>query len=446
MCAGFLSKWAEEVSDAEQTIRQYAHHQWVPLGQVLAGRRLRRAWSGGVLGMHFDIRTLLVAVALATAFCAGARVMLWRMHTDVPGPGHWSLASALGALALVLIAAHGAIPGPLSLPLAQVLIAAGFLVTWDGFRRFVGSRALSSWAWAGAGFVAAVPLLAADVAHSTAVRAAANAVVVAVISALIARELVDAARRGRPAVRATGWLYAANAVFFVIRTFSALQGEVHVGAAEPNALTALPLFWWLCITVAVTLGMALMIGERLLADLDQQASCDPLTGALNRRAFSVMAEKEAARARRHGRPLALLMMDLDHFKRINDHLGHAGGDDILRRFVAAVKRALRTEDVFCRFGGEEFIALLPGTPTGRALAAAERLRTLFAEAGSEFAARVDFPVTVSIGIAALRGDEDIEALIRRADVALYRATENGRNRCELAESDGATTVGDAIPA
>jgi len=129
----------------------------------------------------------------------------------------------------------------------------------------------------------------------------------------------------------------------------------------------------------------------------------------------------------------VVMMDLDHFKRINDRLGHATGDIVLRLFVSVAQRVLRTEDVFCRWGGEEFVTLLPATALPQALLVAERLRQSFAEEAADLAPEAaEIGFTVSLGLAQLQGDEEIEELLRRADHALYRAKDLGRNRCEAA--------------
>jgi len=184
----------------------------------------------------------------------------------------------------------------------------------------------------------------------------------------------------------------------------------------------------------VTLGMVLMTAERLQTDLDNQANRDPLTGALNRRAFSLLAKKEIARSRRYEKSLSILMMDLDKFKQINDCLGHDAGDVLLCRFVAIANKILREEDVFCRYGGEEFVALLPNASDKLALAVAERLRTTFEAESKEMEIPDDSRhITVSIGIAELEYNEEIESLLHRADVAPYRAKNRGRNCCELAD-------------
>jgi diguanylate cyclase (GGDEF)-like protein len=237
-------------------------------------------------------------------------------------------------------------------------------------------------------------------------------------------------------LRATAWLYVINAVFFLVRGIFAVKDHGPLNDLWDTGLTAITLLFWLSMSVALTLCMILMTGERLQEDLDEQASRDPLTGAFNRRAFAQMAKKEVALAKRLGLPLSVLMMDLDHFKQINDRLGHPGGDAILCRFVAVASRELRGEDLFSRFGGEEFIALLPGSTAIQAIAAAERLRTAFSvEAADALPSgqKLPFPVTVSTGVAQLRDGEDLESAIWRADAALYRAKGLGRNRSELAD-------------
>lgn len=383
--------------------------------------------------MQLDIHTLLVAVALATAFSAAARILLWRMHPTVPGPAHWALAGMLAPVALVLIITHKTLPGQLFLSLAQILIALAFVMVWDGFRRFLGHRPLSRPTLLLLAVATLVPVLIAHGTQSLTLRSVSNALLMAMVSALIARELLSGVTTGRYAMRATGWVYAVNAVFFLIRAIVAAQVIAPVGQLNPDGLAAVPMLWWLCMTVATTLGMVLMTGERLQSSLDWQASRDPLTSALNRRAFSLIAAKEIGRARRHGQPLSVLMMDLDHFKQINDYLGHSSGDAILCRFVATAERVLRSEDVFCRFGGEEFVALLPSTAAGPALIAAERIRVAFAaDAATVLIAPQPFDTTVSIGVAELQPGEDLDALLHRADSALYRAKAKGRNRCELA--------------
>lgn len=161
-----------------------------------------------------------------------------------------------------------------------------------------------------------------------------------------------------------------------------------------------------------------------LAAMAQQAATDPLTGLPNRRSLDQTLAAQLAMAQREGRPFSVLMLDLDHFKAVNDTHGHGVGDAVLRSFAQRIQAQLRRSDVCARYGGEEFAVVLPGTASALALDAAERLR--LAVAGAPLVPNV--PVTVSVGAATWREDEDAAALLGRADAALYEAKRAGRDR------------------
>jgi len=163
-------------------------------------------------------------------------------------------------------------------------------------------------------------------------------------------------------------------------------------------------------------------------ELLRLASTDPLTGVLNRREFRTIAEKEVMRCKRYGRPLSVLMMDIDHFKVINDSYGHAAGDKALQHLTKLCSSSLRTMDLICRWGGEEFVIMLPETGIKGAVIIAERLRSAIEE--TDFISnnnKIDF--TISIGVSSFKqGDDDIDTILTRADSALYMAKEGGRNK------------------
>lgn len=162
--------------------------------------------------------------------------------------------------------------------------------------------------------------------------------------------------------------------------------------------------------------------------LRRAVSCDHLTGVANRRAFYDAAELEMARWNRSPRPLSAVMVDADHFKRINDVYGHAAGDAVLRHMAAGLAASFRTLDVVARIGGEEFVVLLPGASLERATQVAERYCRMVSEQSVEFDG-VSITYTVSAGVAAMGPDvAGVHGLIRRADVALYAAKAGGRNR------------------
>jgi len=162
--------------------------------------------------------------------------------------------------------------------------------------------------------------------------------------------------------------------------------------------------------------------------MERIASIDDLTGVMNRRAFMERANTEVARFRRTRRPFVAVMIDVDHFKTINDTHGHATGDEVLKKFAAFVGGSLRAVDVFGRVGGEEFCMLLHNTAIDDALLVADRIRNRVSE--NCRVPPVDWDVTCSMGLTIVQdGDVDISSLLQRADHALYRAKEEGRNRC-----------------
>jgi eukaryotic-like serine/threonine-protein kinase len=157
---------------------------------------------------------------------------------------------------------------------------------------------------------------------------------------------------------------------------------------------------------------------------------DALTGVANRRHFEVRAEIEIAEARRCGHALGAILMDIDHFKEINDYYGHATGDAVLRQLVDVVTLLGRPSDLFARIGGDEFAILLPGSDREDCLALADRLRQAVAEAQIEVGG-LSIPVTASLGVAMLADEDDhIGPALSRADHALYGAKAEGRNRVQ----------------
>ncbi len=164
------------------------------------------------------------------------------------------------------------------------------------------------------------------------------------------------------------------------------------------------------------------------------AHTDPLTGVHNRNALGVSLQREWQLARRHGTPLAVIFLDADHFKSINDALGHATGDEVLRAIAECMKRTARASDMVFRYGGEEFVVLMSNTTGQGAVRLAERIRSAIAHLGTTFADKA-WTLTASLGVASLKADETRENLLRRADEAMYRAKRQGRNRvvADLAE-------------
>ncbi len=172
--------------------------------------------------------------------------------------------------------------------------------------------------------------------------------------------------------------------------------------------------------------------KRMEEELRRLATTDALTGIANRRHFFELAEKELARALRYGRNMALVMFDIDHFKKINDRLGHPAGDAVLQRIAGAVHTSLRANDLFGRIGGEEFAVILPECDPDQAAQTAERLRQAVEALRVEHTAG-PIACSISAGIAMVRGDaETLDSLIQRSDEALYAAKNGGRDQVCIA--------------
>jgi len=175
----------------------------------------------------------------------------------------------------------------------------------------------------------------------------------------------------------------------------------------------------------------MLVSERTVMAHRNAASTDPLTGLFNRRGFAEASARVIEREAKAGRPVSVMICDIDHFKSINDRFGHPAGDEVLKLFATVVLSNLRISDLSGRIGGEEFAALLP-CPLDEAVVAAERVREAFQASGIVVE---DGPVdtTVSIGVAGGPAGTELEVLLAAADTALYQAKRTGRNRVEAAE-------------
>jgi diguanylate cyclase (GGDEF)-like protein len=168
--------------------------------------------------------------------------------------------------------------------------------------------------------------------------------------------------------------------------------------------------------------------RKVEAELEYQASIDPLTSIINRRKFNETLSYELKREERYRNGLSLIICDLDRFKNINDEFGHDGGDQALIAFTRLISNAIRKSDVFARWGGEEFVILLPGTELEEAMKIASKLRLITEASMIPHVGRI----TTSFGVSEFQQGDSEESLIKRADMALFKAKENGRNRVEVA--------------
>ncbi|GER21723.1 hypothetical protein NCCP1664_02200 [Zafaria cholistanensis] len=346
----------------------------------------------------------------------------------------WSAAIALflaGSSAYLL---NGTIHQIWANPLGNVLAVLGAGSVWAGARslRTVASGATTAGTWhltaGAAGVVTVASALDTPATNNWAGGAwflATMALMIGLSSLELWRLPSGYTRIQRPMALAAGAVavyYLGRCVAFII---DGPRGQVFLtvfGSAQTTLLTMMLL-------VVVSFSMAALSNEQVTRELRTRAIRDGLTGLLNRSGFMDLAAEEMRRLDGTGTPGALVLADLDHFKAVNDRYGHAAGDQSLRTFAAACAATIRSTDLVGRYGGEEFVLLLPGAGTVQAEVVARQIsRNL-----EDLQASADFPLpTVSYGIAPLDGG-DLNAVIAAADVALYRAKAQGRNRAVLAD-------------
>jgi diguanylate cyclase (GGDEF)-like protein len=223
-------------------------------------------------------------------------------------------------------------------------------------------------------------------------------------------------------------------LFFIAMSLRAYSGIVHghMAVFTPGAVQTVTYLAGYLLMIVNGFGFLLLCKEKDDQKMALLATIDSLTGLVNRRAFFERTESARLLAERLRSPIALMMIDIDHFKRLNDRFGHATGDEALCVFAATAQQALREHDIMGRLGGEEFALVLPGTDIEGALQAAERLRTAVAAAVLPTSGN-EYTMTVSIGVVVIDPNEHINSALARADHALYAAKSAGRDRVEVGE-------------
>jgi diguanylate cyclase (GGDEF)-like protein len=255
--------------------------------------------------------------------------------------------------------------------------------------------------------------------------------------------------RGRDEALVSRWpaifMLSAHGALFMLRT--PLGATLHVAAGNDLALSGwleLVSLEALLFTISIAFILLAMAKERTEYRHRAAARTDPLTGIANRRGFLEQAVS-GRRLTADGRPIAVLLFDLDHFKLINDCHGHAVGDRVLQIFADVAKANIGASGLICRWGGDEFVALLYDTGHDHAAAAAEKIQAAFAAAVSAEGQAVN--ATVSTGMVFSANDSaELPALLLQADQALYRAKQSGRNRLVIAPADDAAGGEDLVPA
>jgi diguanylate cyclase (GGDEF)-like protein len=396
-----------------------------------------------------DISTLFVVATCVTALLGVFLLFAW-MQDRVRALAWWGTAYLIGGFSVAVWSIESLVSPPLPAGSANALLFIACGMIWNAARLFHGRPVL--WGALAAGATTWLfACLFKDFLEWGAARIVLSSVIVSAYTFLTAAELWRERRkhllRRWPAIFVP-MLHGAVFLFPIpLASVLPADGGVVTLASGWVAVFALETLLYVVGTAFIVLALS---KDRHLRVHKAAASTDPMTGLFNRRGFMEAAELLMARQALRGAPVSVLMFDLDHFKSINDRHGHAVGDEALRVFAATAGANMREDDVVARFGGEEFVAMLPGTMTD-AVIAAERVRLAF-EAAGRVIGEHPLAATVSIGAACGAPTTSIEYLIREADAALYRAKRNGRNRVEgdddtlrASNPDTTPTTGPLVP-
>jgi diguanylate cyclase (GGDEF)-like protein len=385
--------------------------------------------------MKLDVNTLFMVTIYVEVILGLLLLFAWAQNTAIHGVCWWGFAHLIRAASIVLFGTYGTTPDLISIDLANALLFTAFAVTWTGARVFDGRPVEPVYMVTGAVLwllICRLPVLAGALQTRTLIASG----IITSYTWLTAYEFW----RGRSEQLVSRWpaifmLFAHGSLFLLRTPLAILLPWAPDSSVFGSVWLTVLSFEALLFTISIAFILLAMAKERTELRHRTAALVDPLTGIANRRSFLQDAGQLAKRHNDDPQPTAVMLIDLDHFKSINDSFGHALGDRVLEIFSGAARKSMRADDLFGRLGGEEFAAVLRDTSREKALTVAERIRETFAHAAREVDGR---PVgaTVSIGLAYCQEAAfDVAELLAQADQALYFAKERGRNRVEIASLD-----------
>lgn len=372
-----------------------------------------------------DPRTVILLTGLMSVLMSLVLYSLKRNYpASIKGLREWAFGLLVIFVGSLLFAGRGQLPDLVTIPISNFLVWLGLYLTYVGSQRFFGiAPRVGPWlALLTAGlllltwFTLVEPVYHVRLILGTGLRALLFGVHAALIWRQRSITFAKALAIGVLALMTTVQVLRAVTSFYYPLGTDIFNTEPR----QQIYITSYALF-----VLLFSISLVLMATDRLRTELEHLASHDSLTQTLTRRHMNQACEQELQRCQRHDRSMALLLLDLDQFKAVNDSYGHQAGDRVLVNFVTKVGTLLRQADQFGRFGGEEFVALLPETSLAEAIVVADRIRAACSGIDQEPSC------TVSIGVTVNRPDSDsVDAMMARADAAMYRAKANGRDRLE----------------
>ena len=389
--------------------------------------------------MPIDMATLALMGAVQALLMA---VVLWTSTGSYSGVARASLRLRAGALVLeatawVLLGLRGQIDDWLSIPVANAVMLVSYAMTVHALRLLLGAPSrLRVVAIASVAGWLAIVWFAWGVPDFQARLLCASLVILLDLALLIA-PLCGSLRRGGSAAQRVLLATLAVAVAMVLwrNAEPLLSSQPAGGLLAPTPINTIYMMFSAVQPLFTSIGFLLLYNETMQTELKSLARTDPLTGVNNRLALVEAAGRALDAAVGDGRPLGVLMLDVDHFKAVNDRFGHGGGDQVLLSLVERIQRVLGRGDVIGRIGGEEFVVLSPGHGLRHTRVLGERIRAEVEGAQLTLDGRA-FGMTVSVGVTeAAPAERDVTALLQRADAALYSAKRAGRNRVVAAGDD-----------
>lgn len=385
------------------------------------------------LDLDLDLRTVMLMTAGVNLLFAGILMLVGRQAGAIKGAGQWALGDLCIGLSFAAAVLMPTPPSTWGIVLLAMMIGLGIGLLYSGIETFKGKRSNYTVPVALAALMAMQTIWFTVLHDDVQGRIAANWLVYSLVNAACARSLFVHIEKP---MRTAYWLAAASFAFVALATGARAADAVlsAVGEArlfETNTASQSAFFVASMAQISLSFALVLMINYRLADDLRRLAAIDALTGVLNRGSLESEAARLAARAARTGGNIALIMIDVDKFKGVNDRHGHPAGDEVLRQLAALMTLMTRRGDCLGRYGGEEFCMVLPETSEADAAVLAERLRQRYADLRVAWRGEM-LSGSISIGVADARlAGVDMAAMVAAADKALYRAKDDGRNRVVL---------------
>lgn len=383
--------------------------------------------------LALDMRTMVLIYVGIRIGQALVLAYLWSLQRNYPPAKDLAVGALMSAVGLFLLALRGVAPPLISEILANALLLPGWMIFDYGIAEAAGKKPSIKLGMLLCGLVLGSLAWHSLLYPNRPARILAHHMLLFIFDIYAAYACLKAPKSSRtPTFR----IIAAFLIFLSMACLWRVANDVlgmtlsifHIPSRIMLVAASIVIF------PIITMLLALQTSQRLQEEINEQAGHDMLTGAFNRRAFDELVNREWSRSVRHGYPFSLLTVDIDHFKTFNDQHGHQTGDAALVKVSNTAQTALRSNDIWCRYGGEEFVVLLPNTTIAQAITVAERLRS---SVGKATIATPSGLLNISVSIGASERSQAQSRwteVLADSDAALYRAKASGRNRVIASQS------------